>query len=228
VSANGTKRRKAIADRYQSGKIKTPGFRLRLLVSRELRDNPVRVADDLWHAQPTPGRIRVIGEPAAEARRKEAVEALLAFARAEIAKTGSAAECFNVSVPTDQQSQPIWEFLTLSAFQILVADDPVAMLKRFLGRHHSRPPQDNRERDFTIWGDVQKLHDSGMPIRAVCKEISAAAGLGHDRVLEIYLGERKKREQEKDDPHWQQLNAMLKELGLKRHEAFMEIISAQE
>jgi hypothetical protein len=174
-------------------------FRLDGLISR-------RITDDVWHAQPTPGRIRAIGAAAAEATRKEAVEALLAFAREEIAKTGSAAQCFKVVSPADQQQQPIWEFLALSALQILVADEPVAALKQFLGRHHSRPPQDNRERDFTIWGDVQKLHSRGMFIRAACKEIGAAAGLGRDRVLEIYLAERKKREQEKDDPYWQQIN----------------------
>jgi len=222
------KRRKAVADRYQTGKIKRPGFKVRLILSHELADTPISVAGDVWHAQPTPGRIRVIGEAAAEARRKEAVEAMLAFAREEIAKTGSLAQCFSVASPADQQQQPKWEFLAVSALQILVADNPVAALKRFLGHHHSRPPQDNRERDFTIWGDVQKLHDSGMNIRDACRDIGAAAGLGRDRVLEIYLAEREKREQEKDDPHWQLLYASLPGIGLKRDEVFVEIIAAQD
>jgi hypothetical protein len=210
MSANGTKRRKAISDRYR----KRP----------RRRENIKDYIGEVWRAQQTSARIRVLGAATAEAERREAVEAMLAFARAEIAKTGSAAECFKVSTPADQQQQPIWEFLAVSALQILVADDPVTELKRFLGQHHSRPPQDNRRRDFTIYADVKKLSNGGMSIRAACKEIGAAAGLGCERVLGIYLAERKKRKQQEDDPRWQQWNAAFERMGLKCDEPFGEII----
>jgi hypothetical protein len=187
------------------------------------RENIKDYVGDVWRAQQTSARIRVLGAATAEAERREAVEALLAFAREEIAKTGSAAQCFKV-VSQDQQQHSIWEFLALSALQILVADDPVAMLKRFLGRHQSRPPDDNRRRDFTIYVDVKKLSASGMSIRAACKEIGDAAGLGDARVLGIYLAERKKRKQQEDDPYWQRWNAAFERWGLKCDDFFSEII----
>ena len=209
MSANGTKRRKAVLDRYRN--------------RPRNRENIKDYVGDVWRAQPTSARIRVLGAATAEAERREAVEALLGFAREEIAKTGSAAQCFQVVSPADQQ-QPIWEFLALSVLQILVADDPVAMLKRFLGRHQSRPPDDNRWRDFTIYADVKKLSNGGMSIRAACKEIGAAAGLGCERVLGIYLAERKKRKQQEDNPYWQQFSAIFERMGLSGDDFFGEII----
>ena len=199
-----TKRRKAVAGRYQ----KRP-------ITRYPRETVKDYIIDVRDAQPSAARIQLLGAATAEATRKEAVDALLALARAEIAKSGSATQCFQVVSPTNSEEEPIWEFLVFSALQILVADDPVAALKRFLGRRHSRPPDDNRWRDFTVWGDVQKLHDGGMPIRAACKQIGDAAGLGAARVLGIYLAERKIREQQKDDPFCQQIIAAL---GVKRDE----------
>lgn len=210
MSANGAKHRKAVLDRYRN--------------RPRNRENIKDYVGDVWRAQPTSARIRVLGAATAEAERREAVEALLGFAREEIAKTGSAAQCFQVVSPADQQRQPIWEFLALSALQILVADDPVAMLKRFLGRHQSRPPDDNRWRDFTIYADVKRLSAGGMSIRSACKEIGADAGLGCARVLGIYLAERKKREQQKDNPYWQQMNAMFERWGLECDDFFGEII----
>jgi hypothetical protein len=166
----------------------------------------------------------MVGAATAEAQRREAVEALLMFAREEIAKTGDAAKCFQVVSSDDQQQQPMWEFLAVSALRILAADDPMAALKRFLGRHHSRPPDDNRWRDFTIYVDVKKLSASGISIRDACKEIGAAAGLGRARVLGIYLAERKKRKQQEDDPRWQQVSAMFERMGLTCDDFFGEII----
>ena len=205
-----TKRRKAVDARYRR--------------PARIRENVKDYLADLYNAQPTQARIKVVGAATAEAQRREAVEALLEFAREEIARTGGAAKCFQVVTSADQQQQPIWEFLAVSALQILVADDPVTELKRFLGQHHSRPPQDNRRRDFTIYADVKKLSNGGMSIRAACKEIGAAAGLGCERVLGIYLAERKKRKQQEDDPRWQQWNAAFERMGLKCDEPFGEII----
>ena len=199
-----TKRRKAVAARYRR--------------PARIRENVKDYLADLYNAQPTQARIKVVGAATAEAQRREAVEALLEFAREEIARTGGAAKCFQVVTSADQQQQPIWEFLAVAALQILIADDPVAALKHFLGRHQKRPPDDNRWRDFTIWGDVQKLHDSGMSIRDACKQIGDAAGLGPVRVLGIYLAERKAREQQKDDPIWQHIIARFEGMGVKRDE----------
>ena len=208
MSANGAKRRKPVADRYQK----------RPMGPRYPRENVEDYIVDVRDAQPSAARIQLLGAATAEAERREAVEALLALARAEIAKTGSAAQCFQIVSPTNSKEEPIWEFLVSSALQILVADNPVAALKRFLGRHQSRPPEDNRWRDFTIWGDVQKLHDSGMSIRDACKQIGDAAGLGPVRVVGIYLAERKAREQQKDDPIWQHIIARFEGMGVKRDE----------
>jgi hypothetical protein len=205
-----TKRRKAVDARYRR--------------PARIRENVKDYLADLYNAQPTQARIKVVGAATAEAQRREAVEALLEFAREEIARTGGAAKCFQVVTSADQQQQPIWEFLAVAALQILIADDPVAALKHFLGRHQKRPPDDNRWRDFTIYVDVKKLSANGMSIRDACKEIGSGAGLGYARVLGIYLAERKKRKQQEDNPYWQQFSAIFERMGLSGDDFFGEII----
>jgi hypothetical protein len=121
-----------------------------------------------------------------EARRIKAVHALRTIARDELAKAGD---------PNRLRAMPdeLFEFLTLAGLRILLADDPVADLRSFLGqraRRKGRPTADNERRDITIATDVAALVYDGMTIDAACEAIEKEAPVGFEMVRKIYLARR--------------------------------------
>jgi hypothetical protein len=82
-----------------------------------------------------------------------------------------------------------WTFLAEAWLRILTAEDPVAELKRFLGRKRGRPA-DNWWRDLIITCDVQEQVDSGSSIKDACVVISADLHLSPDAVEKVYYAHR--------------------------------------
>jgi hypothetical protein len=84
-----------------------------------------------------------------------------------------------------------WTFLAEAWLRILTAEDPVAELKRFLGRKRGRPT-DNAWRDLIITFDVQEQVDSGSSVQDACAVISADINLSSDAVEKVYYAHRAK------------------------------------
>jgi hypothetical protein len=83
-----------------------------------------------------------------------------------------------------------WTFLAEAWLRILTAEDPVAELKRFLGRKRGRPAADNAWRDLIITLDVQEQVDSGSRVKDACALISADINLSPDAVEKVYYANR--------------------------------------
>jgi hypothetical protein len=148
----------------------------------------------------------------AEARRANAVDALLRFARAEeklppiLPKDLAESGLLEVLIADDPDvarhlAQPgsrlppgLRKFLMENGFRILIADDPVAELKRFLGRGRRRGrPADNVWRDLMITIDVQERVDSGLSVENACAAIGVDTNLSREAVEKIYYTHRGKR-----------------------------------
>jgi hypothetical protein len=84
-----------------------------------------------------------------------------------------------------------WTFLAEAWLQILTAEDPVAELKRFLGRKRGRPA-DNAWRDLMITFDVQQRVESGSSVKDACVKISVDINLSPDAVEKVYYAHREK------------------------------------
>jgi hypothetical protein len=82
-----------------------------------------------------------------------------------------------------------WTFLAEAWLRILTAEDPVAELKRFLGRKRGRPA-DNEWRDFMITIDVQERVDSGLCVNNACAAVGDDIHLSPDAVEKIYYAHR--------------------------------------
>jgi hypothetical protein len=83
-----------------------------------------------------------------------------------------------------------WTFLAEAWLRILTAEDPVAELKRSLGRKRGRPAADNAWRDLIITFDVQEQVDSGSSVKDACAVISADVNLSPDAVEKVYYAYR--------------------------------------
>jgi hypothetical protein len=130
--------------------------------------NPAFLPAYLGDAQPTLDE-RLAEPDVAEMQRVEGIAALLALARAELAKAGN---------PNRLPFQ-LRQFLMIEGLRILTADDPVAALQRFLGskaRRRGRPAEDNDYRDLMIATDVAELHANGMTLTAAFLEVSKRPG----------------------------------------------------
>ena len=142
----------------------------------------------LRDAQPTANDVREYGAAAVEARRAEAVVALLALARAELAKAGD---------PNRLLAMPfqLRQFLTVNGLRILTADNPAAALRHFLGQPQpkgpGRPVEDHAYRDLTITAEVAEKHANGMTLEAAYKEVNKQPGTPSvKRIEKIYLDHR--------------------------------------
>jgi hypothetical protein len=85
------------------------------------------------------------------------------------------------------------DFLEIEGLHILLADNPVRALRRFLGLLHGRgPAADKERRELEIAGTVAQHVNHGMTIDAACAAVAAAKGarIGADRVRKIYLARR--------------------------------------
>jgi hypothetical protein len=146
--------------------------------------NPAFLQAYLCDARPTLDE-RLAEPDAAEARRVEGVAALLALARAELAKAGD---------PNRLLAMPfqLRQFLTIEGLRILTADDPVAALRRLLGhkaQRRGRPAEDNDYRDLMIATDVAELHANGMALTRAFDEVSKRPGTpGVKHVEAVYFG----------------------------------------
>jgi hypothetical protein len=131
---------------------------------------------------------------AVEARRIEATNALLRFARAEAAKGHAkwAEARAQAERARGNDLRAVWEFLMAAGLRILTASDPVAELRQVLGvsRQRGRPPADNAWRDFIITIDVQERVDGGSRVEAACAAIGADANLSPKAVEKIYYTHR--------------------------------------
>ena len=139
----------------------------------------------LVDAQPTLREIAVEGA-AREARRVKAVDHLRTLARTEIAKTGD---------PNRLRAIPdeLFRFLTVAGLRILLAEDPIAALKLFLGRRprgKGRPVADTEDRDVMIATDVAELVYKGLTIDAACDQVEKNAPVGFEMVRKIYIDRR--------------------------------------
>jgi hypothetical protein len=160
----------------------------------------------LRDAQPT--RSEQSAEPdATETRRVKAVAYLLALARAELAKASDPNRLFAMpfephNFPTivadfltveDPMPSELRKFLAIEGLRILTAEDPIAELRRFLGRRpgrRGRPVADNAYRNVMIAADVQELVNAGS-IDAACEKISTVVPmLDFHAVRSIYYTSR--------------------------------------
>jgi hypothetical protein len=82
-----------------------------------------------------------------------------------------------------------WTFLAEAWLRILTAEDPVAELKRFLGRKRGRPAN-NAWRDLIITFDVQEQVDSGSTVKDACAVIGRDIYLTPDAVEKVYRAHR--------------------------------------
>ena len=99
----------------------------RYIKPAELPPNPALLELYLRDAQPTGNDVRLNGTDVVEARRIQAVMALLAVARSELVKSGDRGGL--LSMP-----RALRRFLEMAGLQILTAEHPAAELRRFLGR----------------------------------------------------------------------------------------------
>ena len=85
-----------------------------------------------------------------------------------------------------------WTFLAEAWLRILTGEDPVAELKRFLGRDRKRgrPAVDNTWRDLIITFDVQEQVDSGSSVKDACDVIGDDINLSPDAVEKVYYAHR--------------------------------------
>jgi hypothetical protein len=139
----------------------------------------------LRYAQPTMREIAEEGE-ACKKRQVRANRALQTIARNALAKTDD---------PNQLRAMPdeLFRFLAIRGLRILLADDPVVELKRFLGRRSrgkGRPAGDHEYRDFMIAADVAELVLGGEKRDNACLTISKQANLSFERVLAIYNARR--------------------------------------
>jgi hypothetical protein len=138
-----------------------------------------------------------LAEPeAAEARRVEAVAALLTLARAALANADEWNNMLDGRIPERGSyllaiPQRLRRFLEIHGLRILTAEDPIAALQRFLGdkpRERGRPQADNAFRDRTIAADVAEMHAGGMSLAAAYEEVSKRKGTPGVKAIErIYL-----------------------------------------
>jgi hypothetical protein len=151
----------------------------------ELPPSLASLEDDLRDAQPTMTE-RLADPVATEARRVEAVAALLTLARTELAKADDAGRL--LALPSELR-----QFLTIAGLRILTADHPVEALRLFLGhaaRSRGRPLADNAFRDSVIAADVQEQVNTLSSIEVACDAVGNAAGLSPEAVRKIYFANR--------------------------------------
>jgi hypothetical protein len=172
--------RRAMRNRYQKPAELPPSLEF---VEEYLRD-----------AKPTRGE-RLAEPEATEARRVEAITALLALARNALMNADEWANMTNGDWQPERMSRlgamprQLREFLTIEGLRMLTAADPIARLQWFLGhrpRGKGRPTTDNAFRDLMIAADVAELHASGKSIEAACGTVADAAALSRESVREIY------------------------------------------
>jgi hypothetical protein len=141
-----------------------------------------------------------LAEPeAAEARRVEAVAALLALGRSALAHADEWGNMTDGRVPVTGlrlSAMPVQlqHFLRIEGLRILTADNPVAALQRFLGhrkRGRGRPRAvDIAFRDRMIAADIQELVDKGSTIDGACQAVGETAGLSPEAARNIYVARR--------------------------------------
>jgi hypothetical protein len=131
-------------------------------------------------ARPTLGDYATDGRPMVEARRADAVHKLLG------ARPCGSREADDIEPPpiephTRLRAMPmeLRSFLEIEGLRILLADDPVDRLKRFLGSRRGRgaPQKDTERRDIWVAAQIQRLRDSGMSIEDACTAIQNARGV---------------------------------------------------
>ena len=150
----------------------------------------------LSQAQP-PHSERLSDPYGAEARRVEAVTALLALARNALA---NADEWHNMveGKPHEPRSylgaipRELRGFLETAGLRIFTADDPIAALQRFLGNKppaRGRPAEDHQFRDYLIAADVAELlHADGLSLDSAYEAVSKRPGTpGRKAIERIYL-----------------------------------------
>jgi hypothetical protein len=153
---------------------------------------PPSLSELLRDAQPTLAE-RLRESEAAGARRVEALTALLSLARSALA---NADEWHNIveGKPHEPRSYlgaiapELRRFLETAGLRILTAENPIAVLQRFLGqRGRGRRPAGER-RNVLIAADVAELHAGGMSFEAAYEEVSKRAEmLGCRQVERIHL-----------------------------------------
>jgi hypothetical protein len=145
-----------------------------------MRPDPACLQLYLRDARPTLGDYATDGRPVVEARRADAVQKLLGLARAAVAKADDI-EPPPIEPHTRLRAMPmeLRSFLEVEGLRILLADDPVDRLKRFLGSRRGRgaPQKDTKRRDIWVAAQIQRLRDSGMSIADACMAIQNARGL---------------------------------------------------
>lgn len=128
-------------------------------------------------------------------RRDKAVRDLLTLARQAVAKA-------NETEPRPPEgysrlkAMPVQlrAYLEVEGLQILLADDPVAALRRFLGqrgRGRGRPPAANEDRDLKIAVAVAERIFGGMTTEAACEAVEKEAAVGFEMVRKIYYERRR-------------------------------------
>jgi hypothetical protein len=149
-------------------------------------EEPVDVPDPaflrlyLRDARPTLSEYKMDGRSVVEARRAKAVNKLLALARAAVAKADDT-EPPPIEPRTRLRAMPmeLRSFLEIEGLRILLADEPVHRLERFLGSRRGRgaPQKDTERRDIWVAAQIDRLRDSGMTIADACMAIQDAKGL---------------------------------------------------
>jgi hypothetical protein len=144
----------------------------------------------LRHARPTLGE--QAHDPAeTEARRVEAVAVLRALARQYVVPANNSLPGSpDVLLPMPRQLR---QFLSDEGLRILLAENPVAALGRFLGfeerRGRGRRKADNLYRDRVITSDVVACIRGGATVEDACAVVAKAAALSEDAVRKIYLAD---------------------------------------
>jgi len=157
-----------------------------------INDSPYLLTD----ARPTlPQRIKE-GE-ACEARRVEAVRDLLTLARAEVRKADTA-EPPSLPGHSRLRAMPLQlrDFLEIEGLRILLSDEPVEALRRFLGQQPRKRGREavNTHRDFAIAISVAMKHQiDEMSVEKACIEVAREAELSLDAVHKIYYRRDKAR-----------------------------------
>jgi hypothetical protein len=128
-----------------------------------------------------------------EKRRVEAVDKLLKLARNAIAQANNAEQMPPGYSRLRAMPTQLRQFLEIQGLRILLADDPVRALRRFLGRLHGRgPAADKEQRELEITGMVVRYVNEGMAIEQACEAVASEKGIwiSADRVRKIYLARR--------------------------------------
>jgi hypothetical protein len=158
--------------------------------------NPAFLEGYLRDAQPTLSE-RAAEPDATEARRVDAMRALLALARRALVSADDWCNMTDGGWQPEPMSRfgaiprPLRQFLTIAGLRILTADDPVVALRHVLGqkdRPRGAPVQDLDYRNRTIAADVAELHANGMTLDAAYRKVSKRPGTPGPRGIErVYL-----------------------------------------